>query len=119
MRKIITPLLFLLSSHFLLAQTIITGTVRDAHSGQPVAGASILIKDKLTGTASDGSGEFEINTTTPFPVILQVSYIGYLKKDVEVYDSGRLTIALVPSIELLNEVVFSASRVEESIFESP
>lgn len=119
MRKIITPLLFLLSSHFLLAQTIITGTVRDAHSGQPIAGASILIKDKLTGTASDGSGEFEINTTTPFPIILQVSYIGYLKKDVEVYDSGRLTIALVPSIELLNEVVFSASRVEESIFESP
>src|SRR5690606_34564046 len=110
---------FILSSHFLLAQTIMTGTVRDAHSGESIAGANVLIKSKLTGTASDNSGQFELNTTSSFPITLQISFIGYVKKEVEVYDSGKLDVQLIPSNELLSEVVFSASRQEESFFDSP
>jgi iron complex outermembrane receptor protein len=101
-----------------LAQTQISGQVTDSKTGAGIPGSNILIKGTLTGTHTDADGRFQLETNQKLPVILQVSFVGYQKVDVEVTDTNVLNIALEPTLEMLNEVVFSASRIEEPLFQS-
>ncbi|WP_192347766.1 TonB-dependent receptor [Algoriphagus sp. Y33] len=120
MKKTLVTLLILgLSSLALIAQTKLTGTVADAESGESIIGASILVQGKLTGTVTDRAGNFELSTAVKLPLVLEISYVGYQKATIEVQTSVPIVVKLIPSIELLSEVVFSASRIEESIFQSP
>jgi iron complex outermembrane recepter protein len=98
--------------------TKITGIVTD-EKDNPVAGANILIKGKVAGSVTDSKGNFEINTTAHLPITIVVSIVGFQKQELEVNTSSSLTIKLVESSEVMNEVVVSASRVEESILLSP
>ncbi len=102
-----------------VGQTKLTGKVTDAESGENIIGATILIKGKLTGTVTDNSGKFELNTGVDLPLTLEVSYMGFQKTSVEVQSNSPIEIKLIPATELLSEVVFSASKIEETIFESP
>jgi iron complex outermembrane recepter protein len=94
--------------------------LKDTETNEPIVGATIIIKGKLTGTISDAKGNFELITTTKPPFILAISMIGYQKQEVEVNDAGQsISVSLVTKSELMNEMVFSASRVEENILQSP
>lgn len=113
-------LAFLLLGNFVYAQQItVTGSVTDAETQSGIEGASVVIKGKLTGTMTDRSGKFSLQTTTPTPFTITVSVIGYQKQDIEVTSATEVNVALTPSVVLMDEMVFSASRVEESILESP
>jgi outer membrane receptor protein involved in Fe transport len=97
----------------------ITGTVTD-ETQSPVAGANILVKGKVTGTVTDAKGNFELNTTQEPPFTIIVSMVGFQKQELEVTsNSSNMAIKLVESSEVMDEVVVSASRVEESILQSP
>lgn len=91
----------------------------DAETSEAIPGANIIIKGKLTGAVTDASGNFELNTAVKPPLTLVISVVGYEKKELEVTDQTALSIKLSQATEIMNEVVFSASRVEESILESP
>lgn len=120
MKKILfTLIIFGFSVLVLMAQTKLSGKITDSESGENIIGASILIKGKLTGTVTDNTGKFELNTAVELPLTLEISYMGYQKSSVEVSSSAPIEVRLSPAIELLNEVVFSASRIEETIFQSP
>src|SRR5688500_10145890 len=121
MKKILLFILLLCTLKPASGQEIkVSGAVADNETKQGIPGANILIKGKLTGTVTNGSGEFELRTSVKPPFILVVSVIGYQKQEVEVADSGTpLTISLSPSIEIMDEMVFSASRMEENILQSP
>lgn len=111
-------LLFSFSAAFSQSTTI-TGTVTDAQNN-PVAGANILVKGKVTGTVTDASGKFELNTTQSLPFTIIVSIVGFQKQEIEVTStSNNIPVKLTESSEVMDEVVVSASRVEESILESP
>jgi iron complex outermembrane recepter protein len=99
--------------------TIVSGTVSDAETNEAIPGANILIKGKLTGTVTDAKGHFELTTGVKLPVTLMISVVGYEKQEIEVNTATVLTIHLTPATEIMNEVVFSASRVEENILQSP
>ncbi len=102
------------------AQNIeISGTVTDAETKEGIPGANIIIKGKLTGTVTGSNGAFGLTTAVKLPLTIVVSVVGYEKQELEVSDTSPLSIALSPATEIMNEVVFSASRVEESILESP
>jgi outer membrane receptor protein involved in Fe transport len=104
----------------LIAQpTQITGAVSDADTKAAIVGASIVIKGKLTGTTSAADGSFSLATTAPFPVTLIVSVVGYQKQEIEVSDAAPVNINLSSKAVLMDEMVFSASRVEESLLQSP
>ena len=92
-------LLFLFTST-LAAQ--VTGTVVDADSGDPLIGASILIKGTSTGAVTDFDGNFSV-AANPGD-ILQISYTGYSTQEVPVGNETSLDVAL-SSGELLEEVV--------------
>jgi outer membrane receptor protein involved in Fe transport len=121
MKKIILVLnILLLWSAIAFAQTSkITGTVTDPETNEPIPGATIVIKGKLTGTISDAQGNFELTTGVKPPFILSISSIGYESQEVQVSSEEKIAIKLLPKSELMNEVVFSASRVEENILQSP
>ncbi|MBK6947242.1 MAG: carboxypeptidase-like regulatory domain-containing protein [Haliscomenobacter sp.] len=102
------------------AQIKVSGTILDKDSGEPLIGASIQIKGKVTGTVSDLDGKFEIATDVAPPFTLVFSYTGYANVEIEVTSSRNdLRVELETQSILATEVVISASRVEERILESP
>ncbi|MGB0521799.1 MAG: TonB-dependent receptor [Flammeovirgaceae bacterium] len=109
-------LIFMSSAAF--AQTTVSGSVTDV-GGDPLAGVNIVIKGTVSGTITDVEGNFTLRVKT-VPATLVFSMIGFASQELEV--SGNMSdvkIKLEENTILGEEVVISASRVEESIMESP
>ena len=104
MRKkilLIITALFLSISYY--AQTnSVSGVVKDAKTGDPLPGVSVLIKGKTVGTETDFDGLFTINADKGS--VLVFSYLGYAKKEVTV-TSNSLNVSLDESAETLDEIV--------------
>lgn len=110
-----------LSGSALFGQVTVSGKVTDVESGEPLIGANILVKGTVLGTISEFDGTFNLKTTTAPPITLVISSVGYERKEL-VVDQATVTglsIELKESFTLGQEVVVSASRVEESILQSP
>ncbi|MDG1063059.1 MAG: TonB-dependent receptor [Flavobacteriaceae bacterium] len=100
------------------AQTNVRGTVVD-ESGIPVVGANVVAVGTGSGTATDFDGNFALLVDAEPPFALEISNIGYAMQRVSVAANNQsLSITLVAGSEL-DEVVLSASRTPERIFESP
>jgi outer membrane receptor protein involved in Fe transport len=127
MKKSITIFLLLvffgvvgLSKTYAQEPAIVSGTITDAETKEPLIGVNILVKGTVQGTVTDVSGKFALKITRALPVTLAISIIGYQAKEIEVTGStSSLDIALNAQAMLGQEVVVSASRVEESVLQSP
>jgi iron complex outermembrane recepter protein len=120
MKKILLIFLVALSIKSYAQTTRLAGSVVDAESSEPVAGVNITIKGKVTGTITDGKGNFTLTTSVKPPLTLIVFSLGYEKKEIEATGADKaLEIELKQKDELMDEVVVSASRVEENILKSP
>ena len=80
----------------------VTGTVTSADDGEPVIGASVLVKGTTTGTVTDIDGNFTLSVPAGAKTLV-VSYIGYQTQEVAV--APRVTVVLKGDNELLDEVV--------------
>jgi len=103
-----------------LSQITVKGKVKEAGSDEPLTGVNISIQNTTEGAVSDVEGNFVLKTNTPPPFSLVFSFIGFDKQEIEV--SGPMTDLLIEMVErpiLGQEVVISASRVEENIMASP
>jgi iron complex outermembrane receptor protein len=114
---IITILCFLTANSTFAQTGIITGVVQDGENNRPLAGVSISVKGKNSGTITNRDGKFELSTSIPATLI--VTNIGYVRQEVKVENSGSIKVSLVVSNQELEQVVISASRVEENILRSP
>ncbi len=125
MKRIITQVLPIFSFIFLLgfaamAQTKVAGNVRDAASKEALIGVSISVKGKVIGTISDVKGNYSLSTSTPLPFTLSVSMVGYERQEIVVSSAkSNLDISLKEQATLGQDVVVSASRIQESVLESP
>jgi len=81
----------------------ISGIVTD-NDNKPVSGATIIEKGTSNGAVTDSSGHFNLNVKDASSVVV-VSMIGYQTKEFEVGDKSNFTIALIPFVSYLNEVV--------------
>jgi len=98
----------------------ISGTIRDNGNHQPLPGVTISVKGSTVGTQSDANGTFALKERLRFPFTLVFSFIGYETREIQVASaSSRLQVSLESKSVLTNEVVVSASRVEESRLKSP
>ena len=103
----------------LIAQTTVTGKVVD-QNGTPVPSANVLLLGKAEGTVADFDGNFTLSTSETPPFKLKISSIGYTDTTVDVTANNQeLEIVLNEASTLLDEIVISASRTPERIFESP
>ncbi|HYG38115.1 MAG TPA: TonB-dependent receptor [Cytophagales bacterium] len=102
------------------AQTTVKGTVTDEKSKEPLIGVSIVIEGKVIGTITDADGNFSLTTKDAPPLTLVFSMVGYKTQEVVLNDASEtLNIALQEQVIQGQEVVISASRVQESILKSP
>lgn len=121
MKRLLLICVLLTSLQLFAQQTKITGTITDAATSQPVSGASITVKDKLTGTTTDAKGNFTLSIgKIKLPFTIVISSVNYEEKQVQVNAASEtITISLSQKAALLNEVVTAASRVPENILASP
>ena len=110
--------MLLLQSIFGMAQTI-SGTISDAATQKPLSGVNIGIQGKNEGTITDAEGKFVLNSSTKPPFTLVVSLLGYASQELSINAATTLNITLNAKAEELDQVVVSASRVEERILRSP
>ncbi|GAB1451233.1 TonB-dependent receptor [Draconibacterium sp.] len=112
---------FLLFFNTIAAQNInIKGKITDAKSGESLVGVHILIVGDVHGTISNYDGNFVLSTQKTLPLDLHISYVGYEPQNVKITDGKiQLDIKLKEQYLLGQEVVVSASRVEENILRSP
>ncbi len=120
-RKALLPALFwLCGSAALMAQTSISGTVKDGTTGDPLAGVNIVVKGRVIGTISNTSGQYSLKVNQEPPFTLVYSFIGFATQEIEIKEANTtLDVSLEEQTLLGQEVVVSASRVEESILKSP
>ncbi|WP_205319138.1 TonB-dependent receptor [Runella rosea] len=117
---ILYSMAWLMSAGIVLAQTKVAGNVTDATTRDGLVGVSIQVKGKVVGTISDAKGNFSLTTNTPAPFILVVTSVGFETQEVQINgDRMDLKIVLKEQALIGQEVVVSASRVEESVLKSP
>ena len=93
-------LLLIFSIGATFAQVRVTGSVVD-ESGEPVIGASILIKGTGQGTTTNAYGQFTLSA--PSNSLLVISYVGMITEEVPV--SSNIRVVLKQSTDVLDEVV--------------
>ena len=92
-----------LSSHIMMQESIVKGTIVDA-SNEPIVGASIAEKGTTNGTVSDIDGNFSLNVSSPNAIFV-ISYIGYKTVEIDSSDTNLQKIVLQEDSEILSEVV--------------
>ncbi|MEM7185425.1 MAG: TonB-dependent receptor [Bacteroidota bacterium] len=116
--KTIVTLLSLCFCVFMQAQTNIDGTVVDEKL-EPVAGANVIVVGASVGAYTDFDGKFTLSVDMAPPFELEISSVGFQTATQEITSNNQsITITLLEGSEL-DEVVISASRTPERIFESP
>lgn len=105
MKKLKFLMLALLVSYSSIswAQSEITGVVVDDQN-VPLPGANVVVKGTTNGVVSDFDGNFTISVGSGLNT-LEVSYIGYMTKEVILDGSSNYSIQLEPSSTGLDEVV--------------
>jgi outer membrane receptor protein involved in Fe transport len=101
------------------SQTTINGNVVDQNN-EPIPGANIVIQGKAIGTTTDFDGNFVLQTSETPPFQLVITSIGFTDGSASVTSNNQtISVVLEESQTFLDEVVISASRTPERIFESP
>jgi len=111
MRKAITLLCLLIGISWASAQTKVSGTVVSSDDGQPVIGATVLVKGTSTGTITDANGAFAI-TLSGGSKKLVVSYVGM--RSVELDAKSGMKVVLESDSKQMNEVVVTAIGIKRS-----
>jgi len=110
----------MLSSAAMVAQTTITGVVKDSKTGETLLGANIKISGKSVGTTTNFDGDFSITVDDLPPFTIEISMLGFQTLKVEITKNNQIVnVDLVENATALDEIVVSASRTPERILESP
>lgn len=83
----------------------VTGVVMD-ENGEPVIGATVLIKETSTGSVTDLNGQFTI--AAPSHATIEITYIGYQTEKISINGRKKLNVTLKENSKLLDEVVVTA-----------
>lgn len=94
---------------------VVIGTVVDASTGETIIGASVVVKGTKIGAVTDVDGNFTINTGNVKNPMLEITYLGYKKKEVDVGDAGVLKVELQSSNEVLDEVVVVGAGSQKKV----
>ena len=103
---------------FSFAQTTVKGKITD-NNGQPLPGANIIVTGTSTGTISDYDGNYTLTVNQEPPFTIQISSIGFENINQEVTTNPQTIDVTLNEGTELDEIIISASRTPERIFESP
>ncbi len=88
----------------------ITGTVLSAEDGEPIIGASIIVKGTTTGTVTNFDGSFSLDVPQSAKTLM-ISYIGMRSQEVAI--KPTLQVRLMADTQNLDEVVVTAMGISK------
>jgi iron complex outermembrane receptor protein len=94
--------MFVMTSAIAFAQSTVTGVVTDK-SGEPLVGASVIVKGTNTGTSTNVDGQYSIKANKGG--VLTFSYVGYQQKSVTINSNVVNVVLEEDANNQLNEVV--------------
>lgn len=120
MKKLYVLFLFLISFNAYSQEAKISGVVTD-ESNQPLESVNISVKGQSISTTTNQLGNYTLLVgKISLPFTLVITSIGFESKEIQVSAlSQDLRISLGSKTMMLTEVVSSASRISESILQSP
>jgi len=80
--------LFLINASALIAQSNVSGTVTDASTGSPLAGANVYLAGTSMGAATDADGSYTIKNVSSGGYTLVVAYLGYTTQEASIQVAG-------------------------------
>jgi TonB-linked SusC/RagA family outer membrane protein len=101
--------LFAISATF--AQRTVTGNVVD-EEGEPLIGASVLVKGTSSGTVTDLDGNFSLDLPDGSNTLV-VSYTGFGTQDVDVTGLSQVSVTMAEGEVLQTVVIQGYTQVEE------
>ena len=96
-------LVFSMISTAAMAQRTISGTVTDADNGDPLIGATVVVKGASVGTITDFDGKYSIEVSGE-GIMLEYSYTGYSSQTMTVGADNTMDVAMTAGT-ILDEVV--------------
>ncbi|MFB0517236.1 MAG: TonB-dependent receptor plug domain-containing protein, partial [Candidatus Neomarinimicrobiota bacterium] len=94
----------------LTASVTVRGKVLDGSSQEPIVGANVVVMGTDEGGATDIEGCFEFPTTHSYPFTLEVTHIGFQRKEVYVSVDTLLIITLEPAFLMGEDVIVIGDR---------
>ena len=85
-------------------QKTISGKVTNKQTGEPLIGATVMVKGTTNGTVTDMDGLFKLNTSSS-DKILVFSYVGYISQEITNWKQSIINVALVEDAKTLDEVL--------------
>ena len=108
-KSLLSLLVLSMSTMSAMAQKqLFTGVVRDA-LGEPLVGASVVVKGSSNGSITDLNGQFSLSTDPGAKLV--ISYVGY--KSMEVAANENMTITLLEDAQVLDDVVVIGYGVQK------
>ncbi|MDW3195086.1 MAG: TonB-dependent receptor [Cytophagales bacterium] len=120
-RNIFSFLLLFLFGLTSMAQSVVSGKVTDGSTGEPLVGATVVVKGTTQGVITGIDGSFELSSDTPPPYDIEIRFTGFATKTLSINSSNitNLAVPLDAGLLLGQEVVISASRRREKVQEAP
>ena len=115
--RTILKILIMLVGVFTYAQTTVSGSITDQNN-QPLSGATVIVVGTSSGVAADFDGNYSITVDMDTPFSIEASSVGFKPATAEVTGNSTINIVLEDN-SALDEVVVSASRTPQRVFESP
>lgn len=103
-QQLLTLLLTLFLAGGVLAQRTVSGRVTEQAGGEPLIGATILVKGTSTGATTDLDGRYSIRVSSDNDILV-VKYTGFRGQEVTVGNRSTVDVILEPNDELIDEVV--------------
>lgn len=94
---------------------LIKGKVIEKEGGEPVIGATVLIKGTAVGTSSDIDGNFSIPVA--LGDVLVISFIGKITQEIKIESDQSLTVKLIDDrVEIEEVVVTGYANINRNTF---
>ena len=108
MKKCFLGLLMQLFVLSVFGQITLSGTVTG--SSEPLAGASVVLKNTMYGVSANSNGNFEFRNLKPGEYEILVSFVGFkpAERKIDLKTSQQIEIELEPDVILTDEIMISA-----------
>ena len=100
-----------------IAQSKITGKINDS-KGEPLIGASVVVKGTTTGAITDIDGKYSIEVPANATKLV-FSFVGYASKEITVGSSTAIDIILDEGVSLDNLIVIGSRNATRTKIETP
>lgn len=90
---------------------IITGTVSESSTGEPLAGVTVVAKNTNASTLTSENGSFSISVPSNVNILV-FSYVGYAMREMNIAGQSSMVVLLHSGINSLDEVVVTGYNTQ-------